>query len=95
MKQYLIKYPRNFNNEYSLRWAEKGSPEAAEAIAEGYEPITRAQAIEKCRTERWARKTDPSFSGYGSSIIIPYGYESRGEWEDSCTLTTKDGYIYE
>lgn len=53
MKQYLIKYPRNFNNEYELRWAEKGSLEAAEAIAEGYEPITRAQAIEKCRTERW------------------------------------------
>ena len=48
MKQYLIKYPLNFDNEYELRWAEKGSPEAAEAIAEGYEPITRAQAIEKC-----------------------------------------------
>ena len=44
MKQYFIKYPRNFNNEYSLRWAEKNSAEAAEAIESGYEPITRKAA---------------------------------------------------
>lgn len=94
MKQYFIKYPRNFNNEYSLRWAEKNSAEAAEAIESGYEPITRKAAIEKCSAERWARKNDQSFSGYGNAIIMPYGFDG-GESEAREQLTTSDGYIYE
>lgn len=94
MKQYFIKYPRNFNNEYSLRWAEKNSAEAAEAIESGYEPITRKAAIEKCRAERWARKHDQAFSGYGSAIIVHLDFEG-GESEAREQLTTSDGYIYE
>lgn len=93
MKQYFIRYPRNFGNEYSLCWAEQGSKEAAEAIKNDYCRITRKEAIEKCTSERWARKHDQAFSGFGDAIIYPYGFDGR-EDEARERLTTFDGYIY-
>ena len=96
MKQYLIRFPRNFANEYTLCWVEKGGTEAAQAMSEGFEPISRKNAIEKCVHERWARKHDQAFSGYGNSIILPYRFIGRyNAMEARAYLSTTDGYIYE
>ena len=91
MKVYYIKYPRNFANEYSLCWVEKGSKEEQEIIEQDWDRITRKEAIEQCVTERWRRKNDQAFSGYGDAIIKPYGLEL----DDISNYYTTDGYVYE
>jgi len=93
MKKYYIRYPRNFGNEYDLRFVD-GVDDELRAIEQGYERITKKEALEKCRAERWARKNDPAFSGYGSAIIVRLDFEG-GESEAREQLTTSDGYIYE
>lgn len=93
MKKYYIKYPRNFGNEYDLIFTT--TPEEDQrAIDQGYERIAKKQAISKCVAERWARKNDPAFSGYGSVIILPLDFE-RGEYDARYMLKTTDGYVYE
>lgn len=73
MKTYYIKYPRNFANEYNLCYCE--TPEERKAAeAAGWEKITRKEAIRKCAAERWARKNDPAFSGFGDVAIAPWAY---------------------
>lgn len=93
MKKYYIKYPRNFGNEYDLRFVD-GLDDELRAIEQGYERITKKEALEKCRAERWARKNDPAFSGYGSAIIVHLDFEG-GESEAREHLETTDGYVYE
>ena len=93
MKKYYIRYPRNFGNEYDLRYVD-GVDDELRAIEQGYERITKKEALEKCRAERWARKHDQAFSGYGSAIIVHLDFEG-GESEAREQLTTSDGYIYE
>lgn len=46
MKAYYIYQPRNFANEYSLCWVEQGSKEENEVIEQGWERITRKEAIQ-------------------------------------------------
>lgn len=95
MKHYYIKYPRHFNNEYTLCWVEADSPEEKKVIINGYERITLEKAIEKCDDQRWLAKHDPDFAGYGSSIILPYdcGFsEVEAIWGDF--LRTDDKYVY-
>lgn len=93
MKRYYIRYPRNFANEFDLRYVDSAEAEQ-EAIRQGYERITKKQAIEKCRAERWARKNDPAFSGYGSAIIVHLTFEG-GECEARELLNSSDGYVFE
>lgn len=93
MKHYYIYYPRNFSNEYDLCWVYAGSKEEKIVIANGYERISLRAAIQKCRNERYARKHDQSFSGFGAAIILPYGEENPysiyyGKY------STNDGYVY-
>lgn len=73
MKHYYIRYPRNFANEYDLVWIE--STDAAninEAINAGYDRITRKEAFRKVSCEKYARRVDQNFSGYGDIVILPY-----------------------
>ena len=73
MKKYLVKY-HGFSNVYTLAYAD--TPELlADALAHGYEQITRKEAIRLCATENDHRKYDPSFSGFGDNRICPYDAE--------------------
>ena len=73
MKHYYIRYPRNFSNEFDLVWIEPTDSESiARAVAAGYERITRKEAFRKVSGERYARRVDQSFSGYGDTVILPY-----------------------
>lgn len=93
MKKYYIRYPRNFANEYDLRYVD-GVDDELRALEQGYERIRKNKALEKCRNERWERKHDPVFSGYGSAIIVHLDFEG-GEAEAREHLKTEDGYVYE
>ena len=73
MKKYYIRYWRDFANTFTLCYCETPEEEAA-AVAAGFERITRKEAERKCSGERWARKNDPAFSGYGDIDIRPWRY---------------------
>lgn len=73
MKHYYIRYPRNFANEYDLVWIESTDTESiTRAIEEGYSRITRKEAYRKVSVEKYARKNDQAFSGYGDAVILPF-----------------------
>lgn len=73
MKLYFIRYPRNFANEFSLAWIDSDDKTMIEkAISHGYGQITRKEAYRKAQAEKYARRVDPAFSGYGDIIITPY-----------------------
>lgn len=73
MKHYYIRHPRNFTNEYKLVWIESTDTESiARACEEGYSRITRKEAYRTVSGEKYARKNDQAFSGYGDAIILPY-----------------------
>lgn len=73
MKLYFIRYPRNFANEFSLAWIDSDDESRIKkAISYGYERIARKEAYRKVRAEKYARRVDPAFSGYGDIIIMPY-----------------------
>lgn len=76
MKNYYIRYPRNFSNEYDLVWIEAADAENIRIASEaGYERITRKSAYAKISDEKCRRKTDPNFSGYAPVIILPFYIE--------------------
>lgn len=60
MKKYYINYYRDFRNTYNLVYAEDG-----EVVPDGWERITRADAL------RMARSADD----YGSRAIHPINYD--------------------
>ena len=91
MKKYYINYYRDFGNTYNLAYTDTDA-QAAEAEANGWERITRKQAESKCAVENRARQTDPAFSGYADSLILPYGYD--GDWQND-RHAEKVGYIIE
>lgn len=70
MKQYFIKYTRNFGNTYALRWADNAA-DVATLTAEGYERITRADALRLARDEAIRRRDDPAFAYYADDHIYP------------------------
>ena len=99
-RTYHINYPRDFANEYSLCYC-TSDQEREEATAAGYERITLKEAIRKCSNERYARKHDPDFSGFGSTDILPWSYIKKDneyddylDPEDDCHLKL-NGYIWE
>lgn len=93
MKHFYIKYPRNFGNEYSLAWVESGSDMEKYMRENGWGRISRKEAIRKCVEERYRQKTDPAFSGYADSVIVPIdGYDLHSP---RCKWYTNDGYIFE
>lgn len=64
---YYVHYYNGFANAYNLYHA----PESVSVPAE-WKRITRAEAIDLCRREIARRKEDPMFSGYSSSMVLPY-----------------------
>ena len=50
MKKYYIKYPRNFGNEYDLRYVD-GLDDELRVLEQGYERIAKKEALKKCRAE--------------------------------------------
>ena len=70
MKQYFVKYFRNFGNTYALRWADNAA-DVATLTTEGYDRITRAEALRLARDEAIRRRDDPAFAGYADDHIYP------------------------
>lgn len=67
MKTYYVHYYNGCRNCYNLYHAPEGVSVPAE-----WERITRAEAIDLCRDEIVRRKEAPMFSGYASSMVLPY-----------------------
>lgn len=67
-RAYYVRYPRDFANEYSLRYTVGG---AELSVNDGWERITRREAEQLARAERARRRWDPSFSGYADADIYP------------------------
>lgn len=70
MKHYFVKYTRNFGNTYALRWADKAA-DIATLTAEGFERITRADALRLARDEAIRRRDDPAFAYYADDHVYP------------------------
>ena len=79
MKKYFIQYPRNFENEYNLVFCE--SEEDLTALREfnakyytpghDFERISVRDMRKKISAEKFRRKYDPAFSGYGDIAPTP------------------------
>ena len=111
MKNYYINYYRNFANEYGLCWIDSADTKSVEeAVERGWERITRKEAFRKVSEENYRLSTDYSFSGFASTVIIPYSVFYDGPFERmdryegviySCDLSNKkrlvsgDGVIFE
>ena len=87
-KKYFVKY-YGFHNCYDLVYT-KSEKEAADAVAHGFERISRKEAERLCRMERDRRKYDPAFSGYANDHIWPYAEEEE-LWESG--RYDYDGYL--
>ena len=94
MKKYFVKHTLDFANTYDLVYTETEAEEAL-AASEGYERITRKAAEQLCRAERDREQYDPSFAGYASDVILPYGYPAtERDWRDDARMALH-GYIVE
>ena len=76
MRKYFVKYGE-FRNTYAVCYTEN-TAEEAEALGQGFERISRKEAIELCVRESGRRKENPAFSGYAPDVILPIGYD--GDW---------------
>ena len=82
MKKYYTKNTLGFANTYAVVYAETDA-EQAMATAEGYEQITRKEAVKLCRAEREREQFDSAFSGYADSVILPISYPvDRLDWRN-------------
>lgn len=67
-RAYYVRYPRDFVNEYSLRYTVGGAELSTD---DGWERITRREAERLARAERARRRWEPSRSGYADAGIYP------------------------
>lgn len=96
MSKYYIYYPRDFSNEYSLIRVEGAEEEAK--LMDWYEHhsteendlhrISVRAMREKIANERYARKHDQAFSGYGdvepqtvNEFLFPWWADGQDEKE--------------
>lgn len=92
MKQYYVRYTRNFANCYDLVYAET-EQEKREAEENGWERVSRAKAFSLCADENYRRKHDPAFSGFASTVILPITYPAGDmDWQNDRHMV-RDGYI--
>lgn len=92
MKNYYIKYPRNFSNEYDLCWIDSADTKSAEeAVERGWERITRKEAFRKISNEKYRQSTDYAFSGFAPTVIIPYSVFFDGPFQ---RLDRHEGVIH-
>lgn len=89
MRKYYIHYPRNFANEYSLRWAETKKQENY-LLERGYERITFKTARDKIVGEEWRQKYNPSMSGYGDDHIYPFDWD---DYDDDLEIFSDRYYV--
>ena len=82
MRKYFVKYGE-FVNTYSVCYSENESEEA-QALELGMERITRKEAEMLCTRESERRKKNPTFAGYASDVILPFGYD--GDWRNDRSL---------
>ena len=66
-RAYYVRYPRDFANEYSLRY----TVGAELSAGDGWERITRREAERLARAERARRRWEPERSGYADADIYP------------------------
>ena len=79
-KAYYVYYPRNFANEYDLRWAWDCDKEAKRQLeSNGCERITKKRAMELVRQEKYRQEYDQSMSGYADDAVMPWYWE-RDMW---------------
>lgn len=79
MKQYFIQYPRNFANEYHLVYCETANDleKLREfnakycTLAQEFERISVRDMRRLISAEKFARKYNPAFSGYGDIAPTP------------------------
>lgn len=92
MKKYYIKNNYGFANTYTLVYTE--TPEQDEqALACGYERITRKEAERLCARENDRRTFDSSFSGFASNVILPIWYPVMDrDWRNDHRMAL-NGYI--
>lgn len=64
MKKYYFVKRGDFANAYTLVWSDRPA-------LDGWERITRKEAVSLARAEAARREDDPSFSGYASAYITP------------------------
>ena len=79
MKKYFIQYPRDFENEYTLVYCE--TADDVDMLREfnakhyptehAFEPISVRDMRKKISAEKYARKYDPAFAGYGDIEPTP------------------------
>lgn len=67
-RAYYVRHPRDFANEYSLRYTVGGAKLSAD---DGWERITRREAERLARAERERRRWEPERSGYADADIYP------------------------
>ena len=87
-KAYYVEYYRDFGNTYNIYWLPDGEPAPA-----GLERITRKQALDLCKQERYRRKYDQAFSGYADTWIWPYGAPDAVRYRHPLELRTSGGYV--
>lgn len=75
---YMVNYYKNFGNTYWLRYV-TSKADFEKAKNEGYERITRKEAIYLASAERYRRNNDYAFSGYASESIYPWRETPEGE----------------
>ena len=93
MKKYYINYYRDFGNTYNLMYVENEADE--KALPDSAERITRKQAERYCRDELYAQATDPAFSGYASTSILPASFDGTMHCPENDRHLEKRGYIWE
>ena len=79
MKKYYIQYPRDFANEYTLVSCETEDDVAMlrdfsakyYTSDHAFERISVRDMRKKIRAEKFRRKYDPAFSGYGDIAPTP------------------------
>lgn len=76
-KAYYVYYPRNFFNEYSLRWVWSAYKDQIKKLEDqGYERISRARALDLVYQEIDRMMYNQSSSGYADAVIYPWYWEN-------------------
>lgn len=87
----------NFNSVYELAWIDAANKKMIEqAIDDGWEQITRAEAIQYCVRERERRTYNPAFAFFSDAFVYPYIYsDEEKRFVDTKRGCTNNMYIVE
>ena len=94
-KAYYVYYPRNFFNEYRLRWVWSiFKKNVAELEEQGYRRISKKRALELVDQEKDRHKYNQSSSGYADDVIYPWYWEDGDDYEMIDKATSSDWTPY-